>query len=433
MAARLTRFHGAVFLNRDPRHGIAFDLAAGLSSSRWSNLAAQSGEQIGLAAAPLVAVLALGAGVGETGWLQAAQTLPFLILAIPLGLLADRTPRRRLMLAGEVLRVLSFLGILAAIESGELTIVLLAVLGFVGATGTVAYSVSAPSLVSSLVPRSGLTAANSRLELVRAAAYAAGPALGGALIGWIGTVFAFVVAASFSTGAAALLSGLREPQRPTLPPRHPLQDIAEGGRFVFAHALLRPILLTAVVFNIAFFIQQAVFVPYAIHTLHLSASGVGMTLAAYGAGMVAAALIAGRIMRALPFGMVVAIGPLTGLCASIAMMLTIWVPSMGLAMISFCLIGAGPILWVIGTTTLRQLVTPQRLLGRVSAILTVATYGARPLGAGIGALIGGTYGAPACLILACVGFLIQAVIILASPAARLKAQPEPIAETALAE
>src|SRR5438105_2386486 len=80
----------------------------------WSNLAAQSAEQVGLAAAPIVAVLALGAGAGETGLLQAIQTLPFLLLAIPAGLLADRTPRRRLMVIGESLRVLSFISILAA-------------------------------------------------------------------------------------------------------------------------------------------------------------------------------------------------------------------------------------------------------------------------------------------------------------------------------
>ena len=63
----------------------------------WSNLAAQSAEQVGLAAAPIVAVLAFGAGVGETGLLQTAQTLPFLLFAIPAGLLADRMSRRSLM------------------------------------------------------------------------------------------------------------------------------------------------------------------------------------------------------------------------------------------------------------------------------------------------------------------------------------------------
>src|SRR5436305_14027557 len=78
----------------------------------WSNLAAQSAEQIGLAAAPIVAVLALGAGVGATGLLQTAQTLPFVLFAIPAGLLADRTSRRLVMTGAEALRVLSLVGIL---------------------------------------------------------------------------------------------------------------------------------------------------------------------------------------------------------------------------------------------------------------------------------------------------------------------------------
>src|SRR3546814_6471773 len=69
-------------------------LPAAFRRLAWSNLAAQSAEQVGLAAAPIVAVLALGAGAAETGLLQTAQTLPFLLLAIPAGLLADRRSRR---------------------------------------------------------------------------------------------------------------------------------------------------------------------------------------------------------------------------------------------------------------------------------------------------------------------------------------------------
>jgi hypothetical protein len=59
----------------------------------WSNLAAQSAEQIGLEAAPILAVLVLGAGVAATGLLQTAQTLPFGLFTIPAGLVADRTNR----------------------------------------------------------------------------------------------------------------------------------------------------------------------------------------------------------------------------------------------------------------------------------------------------------------------------------------------------
>src|SRR5881396_2106553 len=102
-------------------------LPASFNRLAWSNLAAQSAEQVGLAAAPIVAVLALGAGAGTSGWLQTAQTLPFMLLAIPAG-------------------------VLALAVTGGLTVSWLALLGFVGACGTVAYSVTAPALVPALVP-----------------------------------------------------------------------------------------------------------------------------------------------------------------------------------------------------------------------------------------------------------------------------------------
>ena len=75
----------------------------------WSNLAAQSAEQIALAAAPIVAVLLLGVGEGQTGLLQTALTLPFILFAIPAGLLADRISRRWLMAGSEALRAAALL------------------------------------------------------------------------------------------------------------------------------------------------------------------------------------------------------------------------------------------------------------------------------------------------------------------------------------
>ncbi|HEX4994121.1 MAG TPA: MFS transporter [Methylomirabilota bacterium] len=389
----------------------------------WSNLAAQSAEQIGLAAAPLVAVLALGAGAGETGFLQTAATLPFLLLAIPAGVLADRMPRRRLMAAAEAVRATALVATLVLASTGRLSLALLAVLAFVGACGTVAYSVAAPALVPGLVPPAGLAAANARLELARTVAFVGGPALGGALVGWTGAGAAFGVAAGLSIAAVFLLAGLREPPRAPAPPRRTLEDLREGSSFVFRHRLLLPILITQFVFNTAFFVLQAVYVPYAVHRLGLPASGVGVTLAVYGVGMVVGALLAGRLIAALPFGVVIVIGPLFGLAAALVMVSTIWMPVPALAGLSFFLIGVGPILWTIGTTTLRQMVTPSLLLGRVSAI-NIATYGSRPLGAAVGALVGGLYGAETGLVVAAAGFLIQAVVILASPVRRLARHSE---------
>src|SRR5687767_9169283 len=388
----------------------------------WSNLAAQSAEQIGLAAAPMVAVLVLGAGVAATGLLQTAQTLPFVLLAIPTGLLADRTSRRRVMASAEALRAASLLAVLALAALGWLSVPMLAALGFIGACGTVAYSVAAPALVPSLVAPAALALANARLELARTVAFAAGPALAGALVGWTGGTLAFAAASALSVGAVFLLAGLREPARESPARRDAVGEIREGARFVFAHELLRPIFITQFVFNAAFFALQAVYVPYAVAHLALSASAVGLTLATYGVGMIAGALAAARIMRVLSFGRVIALGPVAGLVASLLMVATIWVPSGPLAALSFLLMGAGPIVWVISTATLRQSVTPPALLGRVSAI-NITAYGARPAGAALGALVGGVYGADACLIVAALGFLIQAVVIMTSPVLELVQQP----------
>ncbi|MDB5503545.1 MAG: transporter [Tardiphaga sp.] len=406
-------------------------LPATFNRLAWSNLAAQSAEQIALAAAPIVAVLALGVGEGQTALLQTALTLPFVLFAIPAGLLADRISRRALMASAEALRAAALLTTLALIWSGLLTLPLLALLGFVAVCGTVVYSVAAPSLVPSLVSAPLLSAANARIELARTVAFASGPALGGVLVGLVGAAPAFGVAAALSIVAVVLLSGIFEPARATLPRRRPMQDTAEGLAFVAHHPLLRPVFVTQLIFNVASFPILAVFVPYAVRHLGLSAAGVGLTLGLYGVGMVVGALVATRIMQRLPFGTVIALGPVTGFVGSLVMALTTWIASPALAGLSFFLLGVGPILWVISTATLRQSVTPPSLLGRVSAI-NILSYGARPIGTGIAAVVGGFYNAEACLYLAVFGFAGQALVILMSPAVALARQPEIVGEPARA-
>ncbi|MBV8922145.1 MFS transporter [Bradyrhizobium sp.] len=393
----------------------------------WSNLAAQSAEQIALAAAPIVAVLLLGVGEGQTGLLQTALTLPFLLFAIPAGLLADRASRRLLMAGAEALRALALIGILASIWLGLLTLPLLAGLGFAAVCGTVVYSVAAPALVPQLVTPQLLPAANARIELARTIAFASGPALGGALVGWVGAAPAFGFAAALSAIAVVLLSGLAEPARAPAPRRHSLQEVREGAAFVMHHALLRPVFVTQFIFNTASFLLLAVFVPYAVHRLGLTATGVGVVLGMYGVGMVIGALVATRVMRRLAFGIVIGLGPVTGFVGAGVMALTTVVPIPLLAGLAFFLLGVGPILWVISTTTLRQSVTPPRLLGRVSAI-NIMSYAARPLGSALGAVVGGFYGAEACLYLALAIFGAQAVVILLSPAVTLDRQPEMVAD-----
>jgi predicted MFS family arabinose efflux permease len=396
----------------ESRFGRAFPKLA------WANLCAHCADQLALAAAPLLAVIVFGAGVGITGLLQTAQLLPYLAFAIPLGVVADRMRKARLMAAAELLRTVALVLIVLLVATQALTLTLLGILGFLAASATVAYSVAAPALVPSLVQKDRLTAANARLELGRTVAFTAGPAAAGIAIDAFGGSTAFAFAAALSFVAAMLVTSISEPDPMPHTRRSVLRDIQAGASFVARHKLLRPVFLTQFVFGIAFALLYAAYIPFAVERLGLSPAGVGGTLATYGIGMVAGALCADWISRNVSFGVVISIGPLCGFIASLVMVLTIWFPSGGLAATGFFILGAGPILWIIGTATLRQTVTPAELLARVSAVHLLA-YGSRPMGAALAAIVGAVYGAEACIYAASAGFLLQAAIMLSSPVVRL--------------
>ncbi len=148
-----------------------------------------------------------------------------------------------------------------------------------------------------------------------------------------------------------------------------------------------------------------------------------MTLAVYGAGMILGALVAPRIVAALPFGRALQLGPLMSVLGSATMLATWFVPSGLLAGVAFFLFGFGPILWVITSLTLRQTVTPNAMLGRVSAVFLTVNMGARPVGAALGGAVGAAWGEGACLLLSLLLFGVQLWVILKSPVSRLQHLP----------
>jgi predicted MFS family arabinose efflux permease len=390
----------------------------------WANLFAQAAEQLSLAACPIIAVLMLAAGPGEIGLLASAQTLPFLLFSIPLGLLADRVSRQKIMVISECIRTLALIGLVACVALNKVSMPLLAILGFIGAVGTVGFSVAAPAIVPSLVSRTDLGRANGKLELARSTAFAAGPALAGAIVAWVGATPTFSVAAVLSSAAVLLLLKVYDTQERTSVKRNVLADLKQGMQFIWGQAFLRPILYTSIAWNIAWFVLQAAYVPYAIRVLGLSSSEVGATMACYGIGMITGALLAPKIIKRIPFGQAILIGPWFSVAASAVMLITLFIPSGLLAGFSYFLFGAGPILWTITSTTLRQTVTPSDLLGRVGSMMLTVNFGIRPLGAALGAFIGSHWGEAACLAVSLVAFVVQSLVITFSAVRGLKALPQ---------
>ena len=219
---------------------------------------------------------------------------------------------------------------------------------------------------------------------------------------------------------------IAEPARSTPIKRHPLLELQDGANLVWHDPLLRPILYTSVAWNIAWFVLQATYIPYAIRALGLSASVVGLTLATYGFGMIVGSMLAPRIVAALPFGRAIQVGPAFSVAAAFTMVMTLVFPTAAMAALAFFLFGVGPIIWTITSMTLRQTITPSAMLGRVSALFLTVSMGARPIGAAIGGFVGATWGEPACLMLSLAGFGVQAWIIFASKVSQLQKLPSTV-------
>ena len=213
---------------------------------------------------------------------------------------------------------------------------------------TMAFSVAAPALVPGLVGPVARGAANARIELARTLAFTAGPAAAGVLVGWSGAMAAFGLAVLLSVVAAMLLAGLAEPPRAAATTRrHWRSEAQAGARFVFSHAMLRPVFVTQFVYGVAFYTLYTAFVPYAVASLGLTAASVGLVLGVYGAGMICGVLAVAALLRRLALGVVIGIGPVAGFVASLMMLMTLGFREAWLAAASFFLIGFGGLVWVV--------------------------------------------------------------------------------------
>ncbi len=357
------------------------------------------------------------------GLLVAAQSAAWLLVSLPAGVLADRLSPRQMIGAGGLCILLGSLAG-AGLVLGKAPALLLGLATFLAATGTVLVALSLFVIVPRIVATAELATANGRLELGRAIVTLAAPIIAGWLVGK-GAASSALLLAAFS-GLVIVLAARQLPriEASTAPRQSMLSAIATGGRFVVSHPWLRPIALCAIFWNLAFFGLMAILAPYAQKIFALGPEQIGTALSAYGAGLLTGASLGPAIIARLRIGWLLVFGPasslLAALCLALAPASTGWI---AIALASF-LFGFGPILWFIVQTSLRQAVTPPELLGRVSATITTAIYGMRPLGALGAGLVAGQFGLEFAIWMPVVLFALSTAAILASQMPALRTMPE---------
>jgi len=371
------------------------------------------------AAVPLTAVLMLGASARDMGWLLALESAPVLLVGLFAGVWVDRVRRQPLLIGADLGRaaLVACVPLLAAL--GGLRIEHLFAIAAAAGVLTVIFDVAYRSFVPELVGREGVLEANSRLATVEAVAEITTPGLTGALVQVIALPTVILLdAISFACSALCVFS-IRSPvlpKRPSSSTPSVWTEIKDGLRAVGNSPLLRTLAVWEALRNFFGMFIGALYVLYGLRELGLTPLLIGVTVGVGGASNLLGTLLVGRLTSRFGASRTIVGAVLVGCVGPVLVAL-----APGPALEGFIVLVVAQSLdlihplYDVNALTLRQLSTPDHLLGRVNATLHVIARGVIPFGALAGGLLGDAIGLRPTLFVAAGGIIVGAVWLARSP------------------
>lgn len=355
-----------------------------LTGNFWKYWAGQTisnlGSSITQFALPLLVYQLTGSAL-NLGIAEAATFLPYLLFGLLLGAVTDRVNRKRLMIAADLGRGLIITSIPLLAAFGLFHVWWIYVVTFIHSTLTICFESGQFAAIPNLVNQDDLVTANGRIQASYSAASVLGPVLAGFLVAFMPiTNLMLVDALSFILSALTLAlitisfnKSKEEKQEKTSIWR----DVMEGLRYVLAHPVLRNISLMMAMVNFVSTTIGTQLVLFAKQQLQANNTQVGLLYSAASIGIVALSLLAGPLRKHFSFSKVALSAlMLEGLLTIIlAFMHWYWI-----ALILWGVMSGLGILFNINTSSLRQAIVPNNMLGRVMSIAGVLAWSAIPLG-----------------------------------------------------
>jgi MFS family permease len=380
----------------------------------------QFGSTVTRDALPLAAALTLQATPAQMGLLAAAGSLPMLLIGLLAGAWVDRLPRRPILIVADLGRALLLLSIPLAALLGELHIEQLYLVAALTAILSVFFDVAYRSLLPSLVGREQLVEGNSKLSLSDSVAEVGGSAIAGALVQVFTAPLTILIdAVSFLFSAANLL-WIRTPE--VAPPaeedqQHLLADIREGLQFVVRQPVLRALATQAALSHFFGGFYGALYGLYVLRELGMSPTVLGLLIASGGAGAFLGALLAERLVRRFGLG-----NTLVG-AVLLSGVTHLFLPlAYGAGPLAVGLLLAGQVIGDLGMTiygvnemSLRQSITPDRMLGRTLASTQVLAGGFFTVGVLVAGGLGDVLGLRPTMTIAALGMLSVSLWLVVSP------------------
>lgn len=399
----------------------------------WTGRAiSELGSRITREGLPLTAALLLAATPEQMGLLAAMSAVPVLLVGLFAGVWVDRRRRRPIMIATDLGRAALLLSIPAAALLGQLHIEHLYLVAAGAGVLALFFNIADQSFLPVLVSREHLVEGNSKLAGSGAVAEIGGPVLAGVLVQVVTAPIAIALDALSFLASAVSVSAIRTPEPPPAPPTGQPRfwpEVRAGLDIVLHHPILRAL---AVTFSIQSFFggfYAALYVLYAVRVVGVSPALLGVLIAGGGLGSLLGAVLAGPMVRRFGLGATMVGASLVGAAVAFS------IPLAGLVSfpvaVALLLVGqiagdcADDMFW-INAVSLRQLVTPDHLLGRMNASMAVLSDGVYPFGILLGGALGGLIGVQATVVIAALGSLFAAAWVIVSPIRRLHAHPAPL-------
>jgi MFS family permease len=367
----------------------------------WGSTAITNfGGQVSLLAIPLTAVTLLDATPAQMGLMVGLETAPYALFSLHAGVWIDRARKMPILMASEILVGLTLALVPLLAWLGLLSMPILYGVAFaLGVNFTIAGTAS-QVVLTQLVGRDRLVEALSRFTATESAAKLTGPGIAGALIHWIGAPFAVALDALTFWLSFGMLKQLkfREPQPEVNRDARVWPEIVEGWRVVRHNPILWNLAVSGAVWQLVFQGYQALVMIFAARDLHMSAGLIGAAHMIGGMGALAASLAGPHLTRRMGIGPPILLGLVM---TSIAWSALPFVPApasdgdmMPFAMLSTVLLvlDFGITIYVIHYLSLRSAITPDALLGRMTATMRFLTVALAPLGAIFAGSIGEWFG-----------------------------------------
>jgi MFS family permease len=386
--------------------------------------------QVTVLVLPTLAILTLNVTDFELGILNALGFIAFPTLGLFAGVLLDRIRRKPVMIAVNVVRLVTLATIPITFVLGLLGLYQLYAVAFIMGICQLFFDVGYQSYLPSLVEKGDVVEGNEKLQISASAAQVAGPSAASALMGLIGTAQAVVADVLGFFASVLMLASIKKPEpkpkRVSLDGQgHFFEEMKEGIKIITGNKLLWTQAGCTAVTNLGMNIFSVALLLYAYRVLGISKDIIGIAFSIGAVGFVVGVLASSALTKRLGVGKSIALSCVANFSLLIALLAsgTYAVLIIGVAMF---VSNIGVPIYNINMVSLRQIITPNRLQGRMNATMRTIVWGTIPLGAFLGGVLCTVAGLVLTLVVGGVVAGCAALWVILGPIFRLQKHPEPV-------